>query len=148
MISQRMVELIEKNASSIAREWLRDIRVNVRTPFYHTFDEDRLYERAHTLYKRLGHWLSFNTPKDEIARHYKKIGWDRCEEGFPLAELIYSFILYRRHLWLYVLNSGFFDSAYELRQALELNNRIILFFDRAMYNVALGHEERRKKRED
>jgi len=45
----------------------------------------------------------------------------------------------------FVLHSGFYDSAYELFHVLELNNRVILFFDRALHNMALGNEECRKK---
>jgi hypothetical protein len=144
MISQTLVELIEKNADQIARQWLGDVRKNAHTPFYHTFNEDFLFERARNMYKRLGHWISAQTPKEETAKHYKKYGEDRYHEGFPLPELIYSFILFRRHLWLFILHAGFYDSAYELLRALELNNRVILFFDRALHNMALGYEESRR----
>jgi hypothetical protein len=146
MISQSLVELIEKNAEKLAQQWLKDVRQNVRTPFYHAFNPDDLHERAITMYKGLGHWLSVETPKEETARFYKKYGYERFREGFPLPELIYSFILFRRHLWLYILHVGFLDSAYELLRALELNNRVILFFDRALYNMAMGYEEARKKK--
>jgi hypothetical protein len=147
MISQSLVELIEKNADPLAKQWLQDVTKNFRTPFYHTFNPDYLHERALNMYKRLGHWLSIETPKEETARFYKKYGMDRYREGFPLPELIYSFILFRRHLWLYILHVGFLDSAYELLRALELNNRVILFFDRALYNMVLGYEESQKKKE-
>ncbi len=146
MISQSLVELIEKNAEKLTQQWLKDVRQNVRTPFYHAFNPDDLHERAITMYKGLGHWLSVETPKEETARFYKKYGYERFREGFPLPELIYSFILFRRHLWLYILHVGFLDSAYELLRALELNNRVILFFDRALYNMAMGYEEARKKK--
>jgi len=144
MISQTLVELIEKNADQIARQWLEDVRKNAHTPFYHTFNEDYLFERARNMYKHLGHWISTQTPREETAKYYKKYGQDRFREGFPLPELIYSFILFRRHLWLFILHAGFYDSAYELLRALELNNRVILFFDRALHNMALGYEESRK----
>jgi hypothetical protein len=147
MISQSLVELIEKNAEKLAQQWLKDVRQNVRTPFYHAFNPDDLHERAITMYKGLGHWLSVETPKEETARFYKKYGYERFREGFPLPELIYSFILFRRHLWLYILHVGFLDSAYELLRALELNNRVILFFDRALYNMAMGYQEVSKKKE-
>jgi hypothetical protein len=147
MISQSLVELIEKNAEKLAQQWLKDVRQNVRTPFYHAFNPDDLHERAITMYKGLGHWLSVETPKEETARFYKKYGYERFREGFPLPELIYSFILFRRHLWLYILHVGFLDSAYELLRALELNNRVILFFDRALYNMAMGYQEASKKKE-
>ncbi len=141
MISQSLVELIEKNAEKLSKEWLRDVRENANTPYYRTFDEDRLYQRAYEMYKNLGQFLSVKTPKEQSARYYRKYGQDRCREGFPLAQLIYSFILFRRHLWLFVLHVGFFDTAYELLKAMELNNRVILFFDRAVYNMALGYQD-------
>lgn len=144
MISQSLVELIEKNSEKLTQQWLADVRQNVHTPFYHAFDQDYLFERALDIYKRLGHWLSLETPKQETARFYRKYGQERYREGFPLPELIYSFILFRRHLWLYILHVGFLDSAYELLRALELNNRVILFFDRALYNIAMAYEEARK----
>jgi hypothetical protein len=145
MLSQSAVELIEKNADQLANQWLKDVKKNVKTPFYHTFREELLFERARTMYKNLSRWLSLSTPKEETAKFYKKYGKDRCQEGFPLPELIYSFILFRRHLWLFVLHTGFYDSAYELHRVLELNNRVILFFDRALHNMAIGYEECRKK---
>ena len=146
MISQSLVELIDKNADNLTKQWLKDVRHNSQTPFYHTFDEDRLYQRGFDMYKNLGHFLSIQTPKEQTAKYYRKYGEDRCEEGFPLPQLIYSFILFRRHLWLFILHAGFLDTAYELLRALELNNRVILFFDRALHNMALGYEECRKKR--
>jgi hypothetical protein len=32
------------------------------------------------------------------------------------------------------------DTALELHQAIELNNRVVLFFDRAIYYTILGYE--------
>lgn len=141
MISQMLVELIEKNVDKLTGQWLKDVKENIHTPFHHSFAEDLLYERAFNIYKNLGRWLSVQTPKEEVVKYYKKYGEERCREGFPLPELIYSFILFRRHLWLFILHEGFSDSAYELLRALELNNRVILFFDRALHSMALGYEE-------
>ena len=141
MISQSLVDLVEKNADVLAKQWLKDVRQNVHTPFYHTYEEDRLYSRAFEMYKHLGEFLSLQTPKEHTANFYRKYGSQRCEEGIPLSQLIYSFVLFRRHLWLFVLHAGFFDTAYDLLRALELNNRVILFFDRAMHNMALGYED-------
>ena len=145
MISQLLVELIEKNADSLATQWLKDVKKNPNTPYYHTFQEEPLFERARTMYKNLSRWLSLSSSKEETARFYRKYGEQRFREGFPLPELIYSFILFRRHLWLFIMNSGFYDSAYELLRALELNNRVILFFDRGLHNMTIGYEECRKK---
>jgi hypothetical protein len=145
MISQLLVDLIEKNADSLATQWLKDVKKNVNTPFYHTFQEEPLFERARTMYKNLSRWLSFSTSKEETAKFYREYGEQRFREGVPLPELIYSFILFRRHLWLFIMHSGFYDSAYELLRALELSNRVVLFFDRGLHNMTTGYEECRKK---
>jgi hypothetical protein len=50
-------------------------------------------------------------------------------------------MLIKKHLWLYLREKNFFDSTYELSQALELNNNVVLFFDRAIYFVTMGYEE-------
>ena len=146
MISQSLVELIEKNADNLARQWLKDVRQNSNTSFYHSYDEDWLYQRAFDMYKGLGQFLSVQTPKEQTTRYFRKYGQDRCQEGFPLSQLIYSFILFRRHLWLFILHVGFLETAYELLRAMELNNRVILFFDRAMHSMTLGYEDCRKKK--
>jgi len=146
MISQTLVELIEKNADKITQQWLADVKKNPLTPYYHTFSEDRLYDRAFHMYKNLAQFLMVQTPKEEIAKYYKKYGKDRYEEGFPLPQLVYSFILFRRHLWLFVLHSGFYDTAYELHRVLELNNRVILFFDRALFHMVQAYDESRQEK--
>jgi hypothetical protein len=146
MLSQALVDLIEKNADKIAKEWLADVQKNALTPFYHTFDKDLLYERATNMYKALSQFLSVQTPKEQISKYYNKYGQHRCHEGFPLSELVYSFILFRRHLWLFILHAGFYDTAFELLRALELNNRVILFFDRGLVNMVKGYEECQKKK--
>jgi len=69
MISQSLVELIEKNADNLAKQWLNDVKHNAHTPFYHTFDEDLLYQRAFNLYKGLGQFLSIQTPKKQTVKY-------------------------------------------------------------------------------
>ncbi len=68
-------------------------------------------------------------------------GRQRHGEGFALSEVLEALILTRRHLWLLVLSEAFLDTALDLQQALDLNARAVLFFDRAMYFTALGFEE-------
>ena len=50
-------------------------------------------------------------------------------------------MLIKSHLWLYLQEKNFFNSKYELSQALELNNNVVFFFDRVIYFVTMGYEE-------
>jgi hypothetical protein len=140
-ISQKLVELIERSADQLTTKWLEDVRKRPETPTYHTFDPDRLYRRAHLVYSQLGKWISYETSKEDIAAYYTALGAQRRREGFALSEVIQALILTRRYIWLKVLSDGFLDTALDLHKAMELNNRVILFFDRAIYYTAVGYEK-------
>lgn len=137
---QRLVELIEQNADELTMSFMRDVRVHASTPTYHTWDENELYKRAYNVYSQLGKWISRETSKEEIAQHYKELGALRKREGFALSEVILAIIKTRRHLWIKILGEGLLDTVLDLNQAMELNNRVILFFDRAIYYTILGYE--------
>lgn len=140
-VSKRLVNLIESHADELTMNALSDICKDECTPTYHTYDITKLYERAFEVYSRLEKWISRETDKQEIAQHYMALGAQRRQEGFALSEVIQALIITRRHLWWKVLQEGFLDTVLDLYQALELNNHVILFFDRAIYYAAAGYEK-------
>lgn len=137
---QRLVKLIESHADELSRNLLRDLRKRDSTSTFHTYDEKEIYERAFNVYSHLGKWISRETTKEEIAKRYTALGAKRRKEGFALSEIIQALIMTRRHLWLKVLAEGFLDTALDLNQALDLNNRVMLFFDRAIFYIAVGYQ--------
>ncbi len=140
-VSKKLVDLIENNAHELTTRCIDNLLEHEYTKTYCTYDGDKLYERVYTVYSQLGKWISRKTTKKEIAEHYTALGAQRKKEGFKLSEVIQSLIITRRHLWLKVLAEGFIDNVLELNQALALNNRVILFFDRAIYFTIKGYEE-------
>ena len=142
-ISQKLVQLIERDADKLSIKWMEDVRKRPETPTYHTFDPEELYHRVHLVYSQLGKWIAYETSKEDIAAHYTALGAQRRKEGFALSEVIYALTLSRRYIWLKVLSDGFLDTALDLHKAMELNNRVILFFDRAIYYTAVGYEKGR-----
>jgi len=140
-ICQRLVDLIEDNADRLTQAWLADVKGRSETPTYHRYPDDLLYQRVHEVYRHLGQWVSRETTSADIARVYTALGRQRHEEGFALSEVLLALILTRRHLWLLVREKGVLDSALVLQQALDLSDRAVLFFDRAVYYTALGYEQ-------
>jgi len=140
LISQKLVELIEHDADKLTKRWLKDVQKRPETPTYHTFDPSELYHRAYRVYSQLGKWISNETSKEDIAAYYTAMGAQRRKEGFALSEVIQALITTRRYLWLKVLSDGLLDTALDLHKGLDLNNRVVLFFDRAIYYTAKGYE--------
>jgi hypothetical protein len=136
----RLVDLIERNAAELTTNWLAQIRRDTTLPTYHGFDSIELYNRAFRVYSQLGKWISRETTKEEIARDYIALGAQRRKEGFSLSEIIQALFLIRRTLWRKIMDEGLLDTTYDLYQAIELNDRVTLFFDRAIFFTAVGYE--------
>jgi hypothetical protein len=142
-VSQKLVDLIERNAVELTNSWLADIHKDPNTLTYRQFDPERVYERAFRVFSQLGKWISHESSKEEVARDYRELGEQRRKEGFALSEVIQALILIRRNLWRKVMQEGLLDSTYDLYQAIELNNRVSLFFDRAIFYTACGYEQKK-----
>lgn len=139
--AKNLVHLIERNAESLARRWLEVVRTHPGTPTFHRWDERQLYTRVFKVYSQLGQSISERTTKKDIAREYVALGRQRYAEGFALSEVIQALIISRRVLWFKIQSDGFLDTALDLNLALDLNNKVLVFFDRAIYYAALGYEE-------
>ena len=142
---QNIVDLIEKNADRLTKRLMRDILSREETKSYQTLPEKEVYWRVYDVYSRLDSWLSKDKEKGEIRRHYTELGRQRYHENIPLSDLVMTLLLIKRHLWIFVMETQFFSSSFELTRALELNNKVVLFFDRVIYFAVLGYEEEMRK---
>ena len=139
MVSRKLIKVIQNHSSELARKWLQNVQKSSTTPTYHTCDEMSLLERVHNVYANLEKWLE--KENSQVERYYTDLGAERLEEGFKLSEVLSALSITRRVLWEHVLTQGLLDSALDLYQALELNNRVVLFFDKAAYYIAVGYEK-------
>ncbi len=142
MIYTKLLKLIEDNANELSQRLCKDLLSKEETKGYRSLSEDEVFKRVHDVYSNLGKWLSKDVDTvSEVEKAYTELGKKRFRENIPLNEVVLAFMLIKRHLWLYVREKQFLDSAYELYQALEMNNNVVYFFDRAIYYVTVGYEE-------
>ncbi|MFC2160889.1 hypothetical protein ACFLRW_04110 [Acidobacteriota bacterium] len=142
-VSRRLVNLIENDAEHMTLKWLEDVKMRIKTPTYHTFNEKDLFNTAYKVYKNLGKWISWETTKDHIAAEYMAHGARRRDQEFELSEVVQALILMRRHLWQKVLDDGLLDTALDMYQAMDLNRQVVRYFDRAIYFTIVGYMKNR-----
>ena len=141
MIYSRLIKLIEDNADELTNRVCKDLLTREETKSYRTLTQDLLRDRIYDVYSRLDSWLNKKMQTGEVQQYYSDMGKKRFREGIPLHEVIMALMIIKRHLWLYVRENQFFDSTYECYQALELNKKVVLFFDRAIFFTIVGYEE-------
>jgi hypothetical protein len=140
-LSKKLLRLIENNADDLAKKWIAQVKSREELPTYQNYDEKQLHKLAFSVYSQLGKWLSKDTSKSDIARQYVALGKRRRQEGFALSEVLLALVIHRRILWFKVQADGFLDDVISLKAGMDLNNSVVLFFDRAMYFAAKGFEK-------
>jgi hypothetical protein len=141
LISKKLVDLIEHNADELTQKWLEWVRGNLDLPTYHSYDKKLLYDRGFRVYSNLSRWVSTETTREDIRLEYVALGAQRFREGFRLSELIQALIITRRVLWVKIEADGLLDNALDMKSAMDLNNSMLLFFDRAIFFATQGYEK-------
>lgn len=140
IITNRFVELIEDNHQKITEQYMNDLLKNPDTIAYRNLDRQTVYEAGNRIYRELSKWITKRYPKEEIATYYRKIGRERFEQGIPFSQAARALILQKRHLWLFVMDKLYYDASV-YKQAIDLNNRVVLYFDRATFYMLQGYED-------
>ncbi|HNY64116.1 MAG TPA: hypothetical protein PKM41_01680 [Deltaproteobacteria bacterium] len=141
MISEKIVSLIKDNASLLTERLMEDLLSRQETRSYRNLDRAVLKNRVFDVYNWLDAWLQGDKAKGEIRNHYVEMGRQRFREDIPLEEAVMALMLIKRHLWLFVEEQNYSESSFMLHQALEFNNRVVLFFDRAIYFTVMGYQD-------
>jgi ADP-ribose pyrophosphatase YjhB (NUDIX family) len=138
MVSDALVAVLRDHAEEIAALWLADVRHSLTTPSYHHADTEDLRGNAVTALAQFGRWLGSGQVEGEIRAFYRRLGRQRCAEGFGLHEVLSSLMLLRKHIYASARGHGVWERPLDAYRVLELDRRLVLFFDRAMYHVARG----------
>lgn len=142
MVPEKMAQMIKENADELTKRLCKDLLSRQETRSYRNLNQDIVYERVYEVYSRLDSWLHRDKARAaEMRNYFTKLGERRYHEGIPLNEEIMALMLIKRHLWLFVLEKHMLDSSFELQQALQFNNRVVLFFDRITFYVTNGYEQ-------
>lgn len=135
----RLIEMIENDAASMAKELKGKLLSDPSTSSYQTLADQAIYQNIFEIYSRLGHWLLRDTEKGEVRTHYSSIGRQRFEEGFPLHEIIQALVATKRHIWDTILEKGIMRTTRELDSTVDFITYLNRFFDMAIYYTTLGY---------
>jgi hypothetical protein len=141
----KLIEITEKHAEAIAQQWYNNIKMNPKTPFYHTMPEGKAIQQALNFYNRFGRLFLSDTPFEEAHTLFAKFAEDSYLARIPLPQIIYAITLMRRHMWLFAEFQATFTTAIEHHHATESLNRTILMFDYATYVIVLKYDELLRK---
>ncbi len=139
-LSDKLVQIIEENAEVISRRWLNDVMTSKSTPTYASADPESTLQRNLFVVSHFGKWLSGFHDDKNVRNFYRKLGSERKKEDFALSEILSAISLTRKHLWEFALSQRMWTKTIDIYMTLELERRMMLFFDRATYYAARGYQ--------
>jgi hypothetical protein len=150
MVAERLVELIEIQAGHLAGDVARDLMTNPRTTGFARVNRQELEERLFNLLHHLGNWIS-DRRSENVQMEFADWGRRRFNQGIPISEIVFAIVILKQHLRRYVREHGLVEASFprvdgdyvlpmHLHSLQDLNTQIGLFFDEALYHLAVGYE--------
>ncbi|MBN1546727.1 MAG: NUDIX hydrolase, partial [Syntrophaceae bacterium] len=140
LLSDRLVDMIENNAQNIAQKCVEDVKINWSTAGYHDFDRIKLFRRFYIILSQFGKWLGGFYSDNDIRAFYTKVGIERKKEGLPLADVLSTLSLIKKQVFSFTISRGMWEKTINIYMSLELDRRIMLFFDKVAYYITRGYE--------
>ncbi|MBU4302382.1 MAG: hypothetical protein KKE56_06425, partial [Actinobacteria bacterium] len=144
VLEEQLVAIIESRADEVARTWYREVKESHYTPGFKNISEEEGLEMATNVYRKLGYWLTPSSDKD-VKYTYEMFGESLYNKGFRMEEVVMVLVFIKRYLWLHLLEQGIMSTNLEVYRALELNNKVVLYFDRAICFALEGYNNARER---
>jgi ADP-ribose pyrophosphatase YjhB (NUDIX family) len=141
LLSDALVAMVEEHAEEVTRLWHEEVRRNPTTASYAATEPDRLFQRGYVAVSQFSRWLKGREADREVRAFYRELGRERKAQGFAVHEVLSSLTLLRKHIWTYTRTRDVWERPIDVYRVLELNRRIALFFDKAIYHTVRGFEE-------
>ena len=139
LLSDELVDAVQRNSEKIVDLWLNDISTNPSTRGYHQFDKEDLFQRAMFIMGQFEAWLKGEKGESEFKEFYTGLGSHRRKDGMTLEEIISSLSLLKKHIWMFTYSFGVREKAVDIYRMFELGERLVYFFDRAAYYTVMGY---------
>ncbi|MCX5808333.1 MAG: NUDIX hydrolase [Proteobacteria bacterium] len=139
LLSDELVDAVQRNAEKIVGLWLNDISTNPSTRGYHQFNKEDLFQRAMFIMGQFEAWLKGEKRESEFKEFYTGLGSHRRKDGMTLEEIISSLSLLKKHIWMFTYSFGVWEKAVDIYRMFELGERLVYFFDRAAYYTVMGY---------
>lgn len=135
LLTSLLPEIIETHRAEITSWWIQE--VTAAMPEMKQFSDDIKWLQRNIL-KTISFWLLRKT--DTLGlEEFIESGMILRQRNIPLAPLLQALALSRKSIWLHVVRQQILSSFLDIYATLEINNRIIFFYDRIQYFLTIGY---------
>ncbi|MCD6571460.1 MAG: NUDIX hydrolase [Deltaproteobacteria bacterium] len=135
-LSDVLIKIIDRDIGIISGMWAKGIKTGIPNLESHL---NTLVGVNKGILKGVQVWLGHR--QKVCFEDFIDTGRLLKELQIPLPDVLNAMALSRKAIWVHVLRKKILGSPLEIYTTLELNNRIILFYDKIAHYVSLGYFE-------
>lgn len=140
-LTRRLVNNIVKKKEDIIYSWIEEVATSKSTAGYHKYDRKKLFNIADKIISQIILWLGGLYDINHLKAFYVKLGKERKREGFKVSETLSALSLVRKHIWDLAITQGVWHKSIDLYITFEMQRRMTIFFDLAIFYLTHGYEE-------
>lgn len=140
-LTRRLVNVIVKNKEEIIYSWIEEVASSKSTAEYHKFDRKKLFHIGDRIISQIILWLGGLYDINHLKTFYIKLGRERRREGFKVSETLSALSLVRKHIWDFAVERGVWHKNIDIYMTFEMQRRMTIFFDLAIFYLTHGYEE-------
>jgi hypothetical protein len=141
MINEKFVAILRSKKNEIVSLWLEDFKKTRTLRIIEGIDETKWNRIMGEVMEGFDEFLAKDISKYRICLDFTQFGREVFKDNYAMHDIINAMSLLKKVIIDVVTTEGFFGTAFQLYQLQELNNKAILYFDRATYYSVLGYEE-------
>ncbi len=141
MINEKFVAILRNKKDDIVKLWLEDFKKTRTLRIIEGIDDTKWRRMMGEVMDGFDEVLTKDVSKYRVCLDFTQLGREVFKDNYATHDIINALSLLKKVIIEVVTNEGFFGTAFQLFQLQELNNKAILYFDRATYYAVLGYEE-------
>lgn len=134
-LSDILIQVIDKHIDHISTKWKSDLIKGFPGLEPHIAVLSDLHRNS---LKGIQFWLKRGIDTLGVEE-FIEAGLILKKKNIPLPDILSVMALSRKALWTYIMSQGILTSPLEVYTALEINNRIIFFYDKINYYLTKGY---------
>ncbi len=139
-MTRRLMNVIMRNKEKMIHQWIEDMTTNPSTDEYRPYESRVLYNICDKIISQITLWLGNVYDIDQIKHFYVKLGRERKTAGVKISGVLSAMSLIRKHIWDVALAQGALQKNLDLYMTFELQRRMTIFFDLAIFYITKGYE--------
>ncbi len=141
-MTRRLLNVILKNREKMIVQWIEDITANPSTAEYRHYDNRVLYDICDKIISQIALWLGNACDVARIRNFYTNLGRERKRAAVTISGVLSALSLIRKHIWDVALAEGALQKNLDLYMTFELQRRMTIFFDLAIFYITRGYEKK------